>query len=244
MTQSHHSDDNDRTSRQSRKYWGISPRNAPEGLILGILCGALILIASANFEAPVFPAALAGVGLYYLRRWYRLAPHTDAIRAVNAGENEKAIRLSELAIKRDPRNANTYITASAAYIRSANYRKGIELCEIALNLNPRSPLALTNRAAAHIYLGNVQDALVDSERAMELNPNSLYAAQNRACALEVLRRFEEAMVFYEKMLRLKPDSRYGYLGKGRIFLAMNQYKEARIACERVFELLLKQPSTD
>ncbi len=103
----------------------------------------------------------------------------EAKIALNKGDLKEALRLAELAMQEDPRDAGPHITRATVYVRQGNWQQALDDYAIAVQLDPVNIMWLFNRAVAHARLGQKADAIADFEKCLAMNPHPFLAERVR-----------------------------------------------------------------
>lgn len=103
----------------------------------------------------------------------------EATIALNKGDLKEALRLAELAMQEDPRDAGPHITRATIYVRQGNWQQALGDYTIAVQLDPVNIMWLFNRAVAHARLGQKADAIADFQKCLAMNPHPLLAERAR-----------------------------------------------------------------
>jgi tetratricopeptide (TPR) repeat protein len=103
----------------------------------------------------------------------------EASIALNKGDLKEALRLAELAMQEDPRDAGPHITRATIYVRQGNWQQALGDYTIAVQLDPVNIMWLFNRAVAHARLGQKADAIADFQKCLAMNPHPLLAERAR-----------------------------------------------------------------
>ncbi|MFN3945495.1 MAG: tetratricopeptide repeat protein [Allosphingosinicella sp.] len=93
------------------------------------------------------------------------------ILKVRRGNVESGILDFDMALARDPNQAEAYLNKGVALMRRENVGDALPLFTVALEKNTQRPaLAHYARGVAHEALGNVREAFADYQRASQIEP--------------------------------------------------------------------------
>jgi tetratricopeptide (TPR) repeat protein len=110
----------------------------------------------------------------------------------HAGDNDSALRHSNLAIELNPGDPAPYHTRGTLQLESGDHEGAVADFNKAIENDPKFAEAYQNRGVAQRHLGRVELALADFNRALELDSELRVAYRNRALVLAALNRLGEA----------------------------------------------------
>jgi len=165
--------------------------------------------------------------------------------ALNQDDNQKAIKLLELALEKDPDYPLALSLMAWCYGQQAIYNwsltidetkaETLRLAKLAASLNGDDPLVLTVLGAAYSIINDQKSSKMLLERAVSLDPNSSWAWIRLGwtkcyCALP-----EEAIEHFESALRLSPYDPMNfncYIGIGTAFEMAGEFDNSILYFER------------
>ena len=118
---------------------------------------------------------------------------TEAMRALEAQNFEKAIADLTKAIAINPKKADYYVLRGLAYRDSGQLPKAIADFTSALPLDPNNPTIHFARGTAYFMNDEYKNAVADLTRAIALNPNEPAYYRWRAKAYKALDMIDEAV---------------------------------------------------
>ena len=125
---------------------------------------------------------------------------------------DEAIRLFELAIKRDTTFALAYAVATKAYTRKYFYTKEPEHIELAsarskkaLELNDSLTESWISDGRLYKNTGEYEKAVASLMKALELDPDNYDANRELAGTYYYMQKYEDANVQYEKAIAIQPN---------------------------------------
>jgi Tfp pilus assembly protein PilF len=165
------------------------------------------------------------------RQVLRLEPNnTDALHflgviAYQVGKSDAAVKLIDMAIKKNPSVPTYYNNLGIAYQAQQDYGKATECYERALSLNPSFHEAFNNLGKAYKDQGIVDDALRCFQEALHLKPDFVEASNNLGMLHQSQGYLEEAMQYYELSLNCRPDDAEAHLCRAQVLLLQGNYQD-------------------
>lgn len=92
------------------------------------------------------------------------------IKALEAGDNEKAIELLVEAIEEDPMSEIAYLNLAQAYLNIQQYGKGLKVTQDIMEIYPNYDKALYTRSVIYLNSGNLKEAIETSKEVLKENP--------------------------------------------------------------------------
>lgn len=153
-----------------------------------------------------------------------------AIEATRAGEYDKAVYFSTLAIYSndlsDSDLAVAFTNRGQANRRLGYFRKALEDYNTAIELRPNFATALSNRAALFSAVRRYDLAIRDLNRAIEMQPDYAEAYNNRGVAYRLSGNLTHAINDLSEAIRLKPDFADAYHNRGIAYSYAGDYDMA------------------
>lgn len=169
--------------------------------------------------------------------------HLLAITRHQQGDNDEAVRLVGLALRRNRKAlAGTPPYAEALYNRGTfllaaeRLDEALASLEEALALRPGHVDTLLNRCAVLQRLGRLDEALASVERALVSAPGLPPALYNRATILQALDRPGEALRDFDQVLGAAPDHVDAHLNRGLVLGALLRHEQSLASYERAIAL--------
>ena len=134
---------------------------------------------------------------------------------------------TDIPIKGDPYDANTYYTRGYSYYELDEYEKAVEDFSEAIELDPYNADVYYNRGVSYYRLGKYGEAVDDCTKAIHLEPDHAMAYYGRANSYDKLGEHKKAVDDYNKAIELNPDNAHPYdnsLLEGRLAALVNQDK--------------------
>jgi predicted O-linked N-acetylglucosamine transferase (SPINDLY family) len=171
------------------------------------------------------------------------ALHLLAIMRHQQGDNTEAVRLVDLALKRNRKTlAGSPPYSEALYNRGTfllaaeRLEEALMSLEQSLALRPGHVDGLLNRCAVLQRLGRPDEALASAERALVAAPGLPAALYNRATVLQALDRPEEALRDFDRVLAANPDHVDAHLNRGLVLGVLHRHAESLASYERAIAL--------
>ncbi len=121
---------------------------------------------------------------------------------ISKGDNDKAMKEFDEAIRLDPKQAPHFVMRSAAWSTKKEYDKAIKDLDEAIRLDPKSVVAFYNRGDAWKQKKEYDKAVKDLDEVIRLNPKFLSAHYNKACCLALQGKADPALDALEKALEI------------------------------------------
>jgi len=160
----------------------------------------------------------------------------DAVANFRAGGYDRARRICETILSREPRNFDAahllgvvHLQRGAASDAEAQLRRAIEI-------NPFSVEAWNNHGTALKSLKRCAEAQASYDRAVALNPESISALSNRANLHTVLGRPAEALADYDKALALETKDAAIHYNRAGALHALDRLGEALESYDKALAL--------
>ncbi|CAN5764951.1 hypothetical protein BH18ACI5_BH18ACI5_22360 [soil metagenome] len=226
----------------------------------GYIDRSIVLFRHAIDLRPDYPAALAGLGIAYWRKYRDLRDPmtlgfagTHARRAValdpqltvglvalayvsvERGQLDIAEKTLEDALAKDPRSADAL--AARAYLRLQQRNVPAALVDVRQAGEIRSadwnlPLM---EGVLLMTAGKRPDAVAPLERAAKLAPDSPLVLRNLGAAYYAVQRLDQATDSFQRALAIKPDPAV-YSNLGTLFFYRGLYDQAVVAFEQGVKL--------
>ena len=188
---------------------------------------AITLFARALEKDPNYPAATAGLGEAYWRKFQLTHEHQWADAAVSTCQ--KATRLG-------PTLAEAHYCLGRALSTQGEYEKSVEQYRRALDLDPGSDDVYGGLAAAYEKLGRLEEAEDLYKQAVAARP--AYWATHNWLGLFYMShaRYDEAAAMFSQVTSLAPDSFIGFYNLGGVRVLQGKYDEAIPLLERSLDI--------
>jgi serine/threonine-protein kinase len=184
---------------------------------------AITLFGRALEKDPNYPAATAGLGEAYWRKFQLTHDHQWADAAVSTCQ--KAVQLG-------PDLAAAHYCLGRALSTQGGYEKSVEQYRRALDLDPGSDDVYGGLAAAYEKLGRMEEAEKLYKQAITVRP-AYWATYNWLGLFYMSHaRYDEAAAMFNQVTSLAPDSFIGFYNLGGIRVLQGKYGEAIPLLER------------
>ena len=141
------------------------------------------------------------------------------------GNNERALRDHDDAIRIDPAFGPAYTNRGNVYSTLGQFERAIQDYNKALEINPRDARALNNRGDVYTVMGKYDLALQDLDAAIKIEPNAV-GLSNRCFVRTLVGRTEEAISDCNESLKLRPRNAVVHGRRGLAYLKLNKLDEA------------------
>ena len=123
---------------------------------------------------------------------------------LSTGDAERAARIGQQAIARDPENPEAYHVTGRAMLSADELQGAMTMFGRAIELKPDHGYALNNLGFAYLRANMNEEAADALTRAADLLPNVAYVHNNLGVALERVGRKDEAVAEYQLSTSLSP----------------------------------------
>ena len=161
----------------------------------------------------------------------------------NAENIDRAIRLLNQAVERDPRYALAHAALGQAYWRKYDLTKDASLielarasCDAAMRINDRLASLYITLAIISNGTGRHDDAIRHLQRALDLDPVSADAYRELAAAYVASGKSQEAEATYKKAIEARPSYWAGYNELGTYYFRLGRYTQAEEQFRRLLDL--------
>jgi tetratricopeptide (TPR) repeat protein len=145
------------------------------------------------------------------------------------GDQEKALRDYDAAIRLNPKNAGAYVNRAQSLLEKGKHAEAQSDFNEALRLNPSQWEAYFDRGCDFRNHNQLDEALVDFTIAIELNPSFASTYANRGEVYVLKGETERALEDYDKALAIDSHLAGVHLARARIHARTQNYAEA--ACD-------------
>lgn len=156
------------------------------------------------------------------------------------GHSDRALTVTERALKLAPSNVSLYRTRAALYNSAGKVTEAMLDLETAIQLEPEEPLNFRNRAGAYLRSKNINKALIDIDEALRMDPLNRSIIEMKATALRASGQGRNAIALYSRQL---DRSRDGFALNNRCWeraLSNIELDEAEADCAEALKLSPKK----
>jgi tetratricopeptide (TPR) repeat protein len=150
----------------------------------------------------------------------------DAVRNFRAGSTDKARRICEAILAREPRNFDATHLLAVVQLQRGAAADAESLFRRAIEINPFSVEAWNNHGTALKTLKRNAEAAASYDRAVALNPESVSALSNRANLHTMLGRPRDALADYDRALELESKDAAIHYNRAGALHALDRLGEA------------------
>ena len=185
---------------------------SPKAVKLVVIAAVLTGLASL----AVVVALVVGAVMWF--NYTDLNEKRAAARAFyEQGDWDEAISSYSEVLRRDPRDATSYVCRGCAYERKGRSDLAISDYSEALRLDPNNAYAYGNRGRAYGATGHLDQAIRDEDKAILLDPQMAGNYVFRGFARALRGELDKAAADYDEAIRLDPGHAGAYAGRGYLF---------------------------
>jgi tetratricopeptide (TPR) repeat protein len=151
---------------------------------------------------------------------------SSAVSFHQRGEAEKARRLYEEIIQRNPSHADALHLLGLVAAQEGNYRLAVEWMDKAIAIDSGNPGFHSNHGLALYKLGEMDAAVESFKKAIHSDPGFAQAHNNLGLALQAVSRLDEALASFDRAIVLAPDYAEAYYNKGLVLQKLQRFDEA------------------
>ncbi|MGZ8901829.1 MAG: tetratricopeptide repeat protein [Limisphaerales bacterium] len=152
------------------------------------------------------------------------------------GDDERAFRDYEQAIRFNPANAGAYVNRAIIFDRRGEHEAAIMDYNEAIRFHPKFPQAFFNRGLSYLQQREFDLARRDLTEAIRLDPKFAAAYVNRGGIHIEKKEVDLALADYEAAIRLDPKLAEGYLGRARALSEKRKFARAAADYEKAIKL--------
>jgi tetratricopeptide (TPR) repeat protein len=141
------------------------------------------------------------------------------------GDNEKAVKDYDEALRLDPNRPRTYANRGAAYKKLGQLEKSVADDGEAIRLDPKVPEYYDNRGLSYAAMGEYDKAIADYDQAIRLEPRPNFFT-NRGDSYQFKNELGAALADYDAALRLDPNFALTYNNRAVLFKKMGERAKA------------------
>jgi len=147
-------------------------------------------------------------------------------KAVEAGEDDQALKAYKEAIRLKPDLAGAWNNLGVAYGHLQQYDQALKAYQEATRLKPDFAEAWNNLGNTYLHLQQYDQALMAHQEAIRLKPDYANAWDNLGVNYRKLRQYDQALKAYQEAIRLKPDDANAWYNLGNTYYDLQQYDQA------------------
>jgi tetratricopeptide (TPR) repeat protein len=154
------------------------------------------------------------------------AYNSRGIAYFSKGENDRAIRDFDEAIRLKPKSPVLLYNRGFAYYSKADYDRAIQDYDEAIGIFPKYMIALNDRGNAYYRKGDYDRAIRGYDDAIRLNPKTAIAYANRANAYRMKADYDRAIRDFDDAIRLDPKDPGAIRSRGQLYTDKGDYGRA------------------
>ena len=149
-----------------------------------------------------------------------------AVKAAGEGDNQRAIHLYDIAIKKEKDNPTLLNNRGSVKAAANNLQGAIADFNAAIKLNKKYAKAYSNRGDVKYELGKYKRAIDDYDKAIECNSRYADAYNNRGLVKDELGEYKCAIADYNKAIKYNSWYADAYNNRGITKVKLGKYKRA------------------
>ena len=149
-----------------------------------------------------------------------------AIQLIQFGQANEAIKLLELAIKLNPKDASLWITLAEAQVRSEKKDEALLSLSEAIQLNPKEESIYFSKASILIDLNEPQKAKDCIKKGLSINKNNERGYFQLGNTEIMLNNYEQALIEFKKSSKINSNFWQSINNEGLVLYELNNPKEA------------------
>ena len=149
-----------------------------------------------------------------------------AIQLIKFGQASEAIKLLELAIKLNPKEASLWITLAEAQVRSEKKNQALLSLSKAIQLKPKEESIYFSKASILIDLNEPQNAKDYIKKGLSINKNSERGYFQLGNTEIMLNNYEQALIAFKKSSKINSNFWQSINNEGLVLYELNNPKEA------------------
>lgn len=149
-----------------------------------------------------------------------------AVKQQQEGKFEKALKIYDSIINKDPCHLQAYINLAILYLNNNNLELAKKNIDVALNLNPFVAEAYNIRGEISKCSGYLEEAVSDFEKSISLKSNYFDAINNHAVTLSLLGKGEDSLKRFEYLCKVFHNSSIAHLNYGEALRKLKRPAEA------------------
>ncbi len=154
------------------------------------------------------------------------AYNSRGIAYFSKGENDRAIRDFDEAIRLTPKSPVVLYNRGFAYYSKGDYDRAIHDYDEAIGIVPKYLLALNDRGNAYYRKGDYDRAIRSYDDVIRLNPKTAIAYANRANAYRMKADYDRAIRDFDEAIRLDPKDPGAIRSRGQLYTDKGDYGRA------------------
>lgn len=151
------------------------------------------------------------------------------------GEFDKALSLSEDAVRLNPKNADAYAVRAESNGSLKNYDLCIKDCERSLQIKPDNARAYHSRGLSYVNKGEYDKALIEINKALQIDPYYANAFYSRGMAYNGKREYENAMNDYDRAIQYNIKNKDVNISRANIYYIKRDFHNAINDCTKALE---------
>ena len=167
----------------------------------------------------------------------------QATESYHAGDLDRALSLSEQAIKMQPNYAAAWYRKGCVMGDFGRKSEATVAFDKALEIDPKYDNAWHGRGVILYELGRYREAITALDQALEIDPKFHQAWNGRGATLYKLGRYSEAIAAFDQALEIDPKFHHAWAWLGTTLRDLGRYSEAIAAYDKALEIDPKSHAT-
>jgi len=140
--------------------------------------------------------------------------YDKSVKELNQGNVEKATRLLDELLKKEPQNTKAYFLRAYIFYSTKEFDKAIADFDNLLKIEPTNQQALKNRSLTKIGKGDFKGAIEDIDKRLELDPTNPKIYFDRGYCNGMSFNIEGSILDYDQAIRLDSTYKEAYANRG------------------------------
>ena len=149
-----------------------------------------------------------------------------ALRLIQFGQNNEAIKLLKLAVKLNPREQELWISLAEAQIREKKHYKALSSLNKAIKLDQKKDEIYFSKAYIYIELNDLQKAKSSINKGLSINKNNERGYFQLGNTEIMLNNYKLALIAFKKSSKINSSFWQSINNEGLVLYELNNPKEA------------------
>ena len=150
-----------------------------------------------------------------------------AIRLIQFGQNNEAIKLLRLAIKLNPKEVDLWTSLAETQVRSNRNYEALSSLNQAIKLSPNKQSIYLSQASIYMNINDPQKAKISIKKGLLINKYNERSYFQLGNAEIMLKNYNSALDAFKKSLEINSNFWQSINNEGLILYELNNFKEAK-----------------